>query len=169
MVGEQCPGTVKISCIGVDLLILRWRYNGNNDIVTFFSDNLAPLTLFSNNRAFVKAELLSTSQNPVDLNFANFSSELSVDVSSLQMESVTSITCGDPGNFKIIPVDVEIIQETEPESPNGTNVTALYEFGLLTNVIVSWEKLVSYTRSTYYANSVLSSYMHKSCQIMSNR
>ncbi len=143
LVGEQCPGTVKISCNGVNLSILRWRFNGNTDVITFFSANVAP-SPFTNNPAFISVELLSATPDPLDPDFANFSSELVVDVSKLQTESITSITCGDPDIFKMIPVDVEIIQQTEPESPNGTNVTALYEFGSLTDVIVFWEKLVSY-------------------------
>ncbi len=140
LVGEQCPGTVKISCNGVDLSFLRWRFNGSTDVITFFS---AP-SPFTNNPAFISAKLLSTARNQLDQNVANFSSELVVDVAKLETERITSITCGDPDTFKIIPVDVEIIQETEPESPNGTNVTALYEFGSLTDVLVSWEKRVSY-------------------------
>ena len=123
LVGEQCPGIVKISCCGVDLSILRWRFNGNTDVVTFFSDNVAP-SPFINNPAFLNADLLSTAPDQLDPNFANFSSELVVDVSQLQTESINSIACGDPDTFKMIPVDVEIIQQTEPESPNGTNVTA---------------------------------------------
>ncbi len=140
LVGEHCSGTVKISCNGVDLSILRWRFNGNTDVITFFSANVAP-SPFTNNPAFISVELLSAEPGP---NFANFSSELVVDVSKLETESVTSITCGDPDTFEVIPVDVEIIQQTEPESPNGTNVTAFYEYGSLTDVIVYWEKLVSY-------------------------
>ncbi|XP_064406113.1 uncharacterized protein LOC135351103 isoform X2 [Halichondria panicea] len=140
LVGEHCPGTVKISCIGVDLSILRWRFNGSTDVVTFFSDNVAR-SPFTNNPAFISAELLSTAPDQLDPNFANFSSELVVDVSKLKTESITSITCGEPDTFKMIPVDIEIIQQTEPESPNGTNVKILYEDGSLTDVTVSWEKL----------------------------
>ncbi len=142
LVGEQCPGTVKILCYGVDLSVIRWRFNGSIDVITFFSDNVIP-SPFTNNPAFLNAELLSTTQDPVDPNFANFSSELVVDVSKLQTESINSIACGDLDTFKMIPIAVEIIQETEPESPNGTNVTALYEDGSLTDLIISWEKLVS--------------------------
>ncbi|XP_064406052.1 uncharacterized protein LOC135351061 isoform X3 [Halichondria panicea] len=141
LVGQLCPGTMKMFCYGIDLSILRWRYNGNIDIVTVFSDASAPFSFEINNPAFLSVELLSVAQDPVDPNFGNFSSELVVNVSQLQAVSVMSITCGDPDTFKMIPVDVEIIQQTEPESPNGTNVTALYEFGSLTDVIVSWEQL----------------------------
>ncbi len=142
LVGEHCPGTVRILCYGIHLSVIRWRYNGNTDVITFFSDNVAP-SPFTNNPAFLNAELLSATQDPVDPNFANFSSELVVNVSKLQTESINSIACGDLDTFKIIPVDVEILQQTEPENPNVTNVTALYEDGSLTDVIVSWEKLVS--------------------------
>ena len=131
-------------CHGIDLSFLRWRYNGNINIVTFFSDTEAPSSVNTNNPAFLSVELLSVAQDPVNRNFAKFSSKLVVDLSKLQTESVTSITCGDPNTFKMVLVDVEIIQETEPESPNGTNVTALYEGSILTDVIVSWERLVSY-------------------------
>ncbi len=142
LVGEHCPGTVRILCYGIHLSVIRWRYNVNTDVVTFFSDNVAP-SPFTNNPAFLNAKLLSATQDPEDPNFANFSSELVVDVSKLQTESITSIACGDPNTFKMIPVDVEIIQQIEPESPNGTNVTAVYEDGFLTDVSVSWKKLVS--------------------------
>ncbi|XP_064406089.1 uncharacterized protein LOC135351084 isoform X2 [Halichondria panicea] len=143
LVGEQCPGTVKILCYGINLSLLRWRYNGNIDILrsAFPSDTTAPSSVNTNNPAFVRVELLSVAQDPANLNFANFSSELVVNVSNLRTESVTNITCGDPGTSKMIPVDVEIIQQTEPESPIGMNVTALYEFGSLTDAIVSWKKL----------------------------
>ncbi len=144
LVGEQCPGSVKILCHGIDVSILRWRYNGNIHLVTFFSDTLPYLFVSTNNPAFLSVELLSALQDPVEQNFGNFSSELVLDVSQLQTENVTSITCGDPNTFVMIPVDVEIIQQTEPESPNGTNVTAFYEDGSLTDVIISWENLVSY-------------------------
>ncbi len=131
-------------CHGIDLSFLRWMYNGRINIVTFFSDTEAPSSVDTNNPAFLSVELLSVAQNPANQNFANFSSELVVNVSQLQTEGVTSLTCGDPNTFEMIPVDVEIIQQTEPESSNGTNVTALYEFGSLMDVTVSWEKLVSY-------------------------
>ena len=147
LVGEHCPGTVKILCSGIHLSFLRWRYNENIDIVpAFLSDTTAPASVNTNDPAFIRVELLSVAQDPAFPSFANFSSELVVNLLNLRTESVTNITCGDPNTFKMIPVDVEIIQETEPESPNGTNVTVLYEFGSLTDVIVSWEKLVSYTR-----------------------
>ena len=148
LVGEQCPGTVKISCYGIHLSILRWRYNGNIDIVpAFHTDTTAPSSVNLNDPVFISVELLSVAQDRAAPNFANFSSELVVNVSNLRTESVTNITCGDSGTSKMIQVDVEIIQQTEPEGPNGTNVTALYEFGSLTDVIVSWEKLVSYNNA----------------------
>ncbi len=144
LVGEHCPGTVKIFCYGIHLSILRWRYNGNIDVMSaFLSDTTAPSSVNLNDPAFIRVELLSVAQDPAFPSFANFSSELVVNVSNLRTGSVTSITCGDPGTSKMIPVDVEIIQKTEPESPNGTNVTALYEDGSLTDIIVSWGKLVS--------------------------
>ncbi len=145
LLGEHCPGTVKILCYGMNLSLLRWRYNGNIDILksAFPSDATAPSSVNTINPAFVRVELLSVAQDPVAPNFANFSSKLVVNVSNLRTENVSNITCGDLGTSKGIPVDVEIIQETEPESPNETNVTALYEFGSLTDAIVSWKKLVS--------------------------
>ncbi len=144
LVGEHCPGTAKVLCYGIHLSFLRWTYNGNIDIVSaFLSDTTSPSSVNPNDPAFIRVELLSVAQDPAFPSFANFSSELVVNVSNLRTESVINITCGDPNTFKMIPVDVEIIQQTEPESPNGMNVTALYEFGSLTDAIVSWEKLVS--------------------------
>ncbi len=68
-------------------------YNGSINIVTFFSDTEAPSSVDTNNPAFLSVELLSVAQNPANQNFANFSSELVVNVSQLQTEGVTSITC----------------------------------------------------------------------------
>ncbi|XP_064406435.1 uncharacterized protein LOC135351367 isoform X2 [Halichondria panicea] len=170
LVGEQCPGTVKILCNGVDLSFLRWRYNGKINIVTFFSDTEAPSSVNPSNPAFVRVELLSVAQDPAaDPSIANFSSELVVNVSNLR--TVSNITCGDPRISKRIPVDVEIIQETEPESPNETNVTALYGFGSLTDAIVSWKKLETrcpeFQTSLIYQVSLLDSGVvtvnHTSC------
>ncbi len=143
LVGDVCPGTVKIQCYGEDLSILRWRYNGNMNRVTFFSDAIAPSTIrITNNPAFLQAELLSVAPS-VDRNFANFSSVLIVHVAQLQLEGITNIVCGNPQTFESLPVDVNVIQEPVPETPSGTMVTAAYESGLLMEVIVSWNKQVS--------------------------
>ncbi len=75
-------------------------YNGSINIVTFFSDTEAPSSVDTNNPAFLSVELLSVAQNEANQNFANFSSELVVNVSQLQTEGVTSITCGGSKYFQ---------------------------------------------------------------------
>ncbi len=131
-------------CSGIDLEVLRWRYNVDTDIEEYFSD-AEPSKLAMpvvDNPAFLSVELLSVSQN-VDINFANFSSELTVNSSRLQSEGVTSIICGEPETSKAIQVDdVNVIQENVPERPNGVLVTAAYESGSLMELIVSWNKQV---------------------------
>ncbi len=93
LVGEQCPGTVKILCNGVDLSFLRWRYNGEINIETFFSDTEAPSSVNPSNPAFVyRVELLSVAQDPAaDSSIANFSSELVVNMSNLRTVSILHV------------------------------------------------------------------------------
>ncbi len=152
--GNVCPGIVTIVCSGVDLTFLRWRYNKNVNIVTYFTDSFVPSnSKIENIPAIVSAELLHKQNLPNSK--ANFTSKLIVNASELQTEGITSIVCGDPQTFKTIPTSVNVIQKSEPETPGGVAVSAVYESGLLMEVIVSWTQQVS-----SYNNKMLFLYMN---------
>ncbi len=51
--------------------------------------------------------------------------------------------------FETLPVDVNVIQERVPEIPSGVLLTAAYESGSLMEVIVSWNKQVSFSRYSF--------------------
>ena len=107
LVGPHCPGTVRLFCEGVDLSILRWRYNGNIDLITFFADATVPsVETITSSPAFISASLTNVAPNSGNPDFSNFSSELTVDISKLESESVNSIVCGDPSSFTSEPVDI---------------------------------------------------------------
>ena len=77
-----------------------------------------------------------------DSRFGNFLSILTVDLVQLEEQSVNSISCGDPGTSQTLPVNVVIIRETVPDSPNITRVDATYNSTGLRSVTVAWNKLV---------------------------
>ncbi|XP_064406596.1 uncharacterized protein LOC135351510 isoform X2 [Halichondria panicea] len=142
LVGEHCPGTVRLFCKGMDLTILRWRYNGGNGIYSFSTTDLPMIPILSSQGpSFVSVELLNVTQNPKDPRFAQFTSALFVDIAQLQAQNVASINCGDPGTITTEPVNVITLQPSVPNSPVITAVTATYKFGLLMTLEVSWMEL----------------------------
>ncbi|XP_064406580.1 uncharacterized protein LOC135351494 isoform X2 [Halichondria panicea] len=139
LVGEQCPGKVKLFCKGVDLSILRWRYNGGNEIYSSTTD--LPMISILSSPAFVSVELINVTQTPNDPRFGQFTSVLIVDIAQLQAQNIASINCGDPLTIDSKPVNVITLQPSVPTSPTITAVTATYKFGLLMTLEVSWMEL----------------------------
>ncbi len=139
---ENCPGIVTLLCEGVDINQLRWRYNGDNNIVIYSSDS-SPSQNQPSQTAFLSVELVEISQNTVDPNRANFTSILTANLSRLQSDNVMEIECGDAATFQIEPVNVRIIDRSEPRNPSFSMVTVEYQFEELSSVQVQWRKSVS--------------------------
>ncbi len=142
LVGEHCPGTIRLFCEGIDLSFMRWRYNGVSDIYSFRTTD-QPMGLELSNSAFVHVELINVTQTPNDARFARFTSVLIVDIAQLEVQNVFNINCGDPGTIATEPVDVITLQLSVPSSPVISAVTATYKSGLLMTLNVSWMDLVS--------------------------
>ncbi len=139
---ENCPGIVTLLCEGVDINQLRWRYNGDTNII-IYSSNMAPSQSQPSQTAFLSVELVAISQNPVDPNRANFTSILIANLSLLQSDNVMNIECGDAATFQIKPVHVQIINQSRPRDPKFSVVTTEYQPERLNSVQVQWRKSVS--------------------------
>ncbi len=78
LIGEHCPGTVRLFCEGVDLTQLEWRlyYGDNYSSKTFVSDSVNGTKQVFNDSSLVSAsvELVQVSQDRISKLFANFSS-----------------------------------------------------------------------------------------------
>ena len=141
LVGEHCPGTIRLLCEGVDLTTLRWRYNGDNVIYSFSTTDL-PMNSVTTNPAFINVELKFVASTPNDERFGNFVSVLTADIAQLQSQNVGNINCGDPGTIDTEPVNIRILQPSIPITPRVSSVAATYLFGTLQTIDVSWIKLV---------------------------
>ncbi len=144
LVGEHCPGTVRLFCEGVDLVHLRWTHNENNLIYDFQTDSETssdPIPLLR--PEFLSVQLRAVSQSLL-------SSVLTVDVEQLQLQGVTSISCGDVATIRTIQVDPIIIHETTPDSPKVSSISARYHSGLLNSLQISWIKLVIQVITHHY-------------------
>ena len=141
LVGPHCPGTVRLFCEGVDLTSLRWRYNGNMPVISYFPDGTSTNQL--DQTIYFIIEIKAVKQNPNDLNLANFSSCLTVNLSELQSNNITEISCGNPGLSQIEPVNVSIIEPSIPNSPTIARVTTEYQSGELDTLEIEWAKSVS--------------------------
>ena len=75
LVGEQCPGTVRLFCEGVHLTSLRWSYNTTNEEIHSFHPDSVISTQTVPNPAFISVDLRAVLQS-VEPNFGNFSSTL---------------------------------------------------------------------------------------------
>ena len=140
LVGPHCPGTVRLFCEGVELTSLRWRYNGAMNIISYFPDGL---TMSTPQLLITTVQLIAVEQNQNNPILANFSSILTVNLSQLQSQNVTEISCGDPRKSKVEPVDISIIEPGIPDSPTIIRVTAGYESRELSSVEITWKKSVS--------------------------
>ncbi len=137
LVGEFCPGTVRLVCEGVELTNLRLKYNDSVEIISFFPDS-PPLTETNlNNRAFVSVQLKSVSKH---LLVANFSVYLTVDLLELQAQNIMSISCGNLDVISIKAVNINITPENVPDIPHITAVNVIYQSGFLSLLEVIWNK-----------------------------
>ena len=141
LVGEHCPGTIRLFCEGVDLTTLWWRYNEDNVIYSFSTTDL-PMSFVPPNPAFINVELKFVTSNPNDERFGNFVSVLTANIAQLQSQNVENINCGDPGIIDTEPVNIRILQPSIPITPRVSSVAATYHFGTLRTIDVSWIKLV---------------------------
>ncbi len=121
-------------CEGVDLTILRWSYNSTNKDITFFHPDDQAETITSMLAPFIESvELSKVTQSP-QRNLGKFSSILTLNISQLEKQHITEITCGDPETSHNIPINVRLRQQLLPETPRLMNTA--YEYPELT---VSWE------------------------------
>ncbi len=118
LVGEHCPGTIRLFCEGVDLTILTWSYNGESYVIhSFAPDNIIPASIrLSLESPFQYVQLTHASRSLADQRFSNFSSVLTVKLSQLQEHNVTDITCGDPEIHHSLDVNVTIKEPRIPVS-----------------------------------------------------
>ena len=117
---------------------MRWRYNGALNEIDSFDTNDSPTITTPSNPAFLSVELTEVTQLS-NMRFANFTSILTVDMMQLQEQNVADINCGDPGTIGTLPVD---LQPNVPLRPNITTLSAIYQSRVLTNITVSWQRLV---------------------------
>ena len=155
LVGEHCPGTVRLFCEGVDLEYLRWTYNATmpveDPVIQVILPSDADMTPFVESVAFrnpafltVEVDLVST-KTINEISVANFFTILTVDLAQLAQQNITSITCGQLGHLTdSLAVNVTILRPSfiAPRTLNITSVIASYQFGSLSSVEVQWTKMV---------------------------
>ena len=152
LAGLHCPGTVRLFCEATDLSGLRWTYNGSVEIITYFSDSVpfSQTDQSLSSAAFPDVSLTAITPNPGELGFANFSSLLVADLANLEALAITDITCGDGLTFETEEVNVRIRNLTS-DNPNITNVESVYSNGILSNLQVTWKRIVSFLCVTKHA------------------
>ena len=144
---------MKLVCEGVDLEGLCWRYSSPNstkyvNIFKFLVD-ASPQIFLSNitNPAFLSVQLVTVSRSP-ELNMANYSSILTVDLLALEKQNITSITCGDVVTYMRI-----LVSDIKVWDPVNTMITAIYQLGDLTSIEVQVRNLVSF--NSHRVNCIL--------------
>ena len=141
LVGPHCPGTVRMFCEGVDITLLRWRYNENMDTIAYYPDGTR--TTQPTESAFFSVQLWMVEQDPNNPNMGTFFSSLTVNISQLQSNNIGEISCGAPGILQVEPVNVSIIEPGIPSTPMITMVTATYQDGGLSRIEAKWTESVS--------------------------
>ena len=144
LVGEHCPGTVRLFCEGVDLTLLEWKFYHDDNMYLlkrFDTDSVNETTKVFNDSTLVSAsvELVELSQDKILRIFANFSSVLSLDISQIAIgiQKVFKIRCGDAQKFNETLVNISIVEETVP---NVYNFSVSINTSILT---VTWNQYVS--------------------------
>ena len=147
LVGEHCPGTVRLFCEGVDLTLLEWRFyhDGNMYLLKrFHTDSVNETRKVFNDSTlvFASVELVNLSQNRMSILFANFSSILSLNISQIPIgiHNVFRIRCGDLLNFNETLVNISIVEET---LPNVYNFSVSVNTSISTILTVTWNQYVS--------------------------
>ncbi len=150
LVGEHCPGTIRLFCEGVDLTVLDWRLYHDDDMYIsehFDIDNANETTKCFNDSTLdqvsASVQLVNLSRGNI-MTFANFSSVLILYISqkSIGIRNVFRISCGDALNFNETSVNISIVQETVPNVYNfsvsiNTSMSAIY------TLTVTWNQYVS--------------------------
>ena len=133
---------MRLICVGTGLTFLRWSFNSDAIIVTFTPDDLlGTVTTTLTNPAFISVELTKVVQSSNEI-FGNFSSTLTVDLSEVVRQTVTSIKCGDPVTFDAENINLDIVEEAIPEAPVFSGLQAIqHEMGSR-GVKVSWKQVV---------------------------
>ncbi len=149
LVGELCPGTVRLFCEGVDLTLLQWRlyYGDNYSSKKFVSNSVNGTKQVFNDSPLVSAfvELVQVSQDRISKVFANFSSILTLELSQMAIEihNITRISCGDAVNNNDTSVNISIIEDTLPNIFNmsvSIDTSSIHAIVMLT---VTWNQYVS--------------------------
>ena len=149
LVGEHCPGTVRLFCEGVDLTLLEWRfYHDDNEykLKHFDTDSVNDTTKVFNDSTLVSAsvELVQLSQDRISRTFANFSSILSLNIQiPIGIHNVFRIRCGDALNFNDTLVNISIVEETLPN---------VYNFSVSVNTSISTIDILTVTWNQYVSS-----------------
>ncbi len=114
LVGEHCPGTVRLFCERVDLTQLEWRlYHAENiNFFKTFSPDSVNETRNVSILASASVELIRVSQDRISKVFANFSSILTLELSQTAIEiiNITRISCGDAETNNDTLVNISIVK-----------------------------------------------------------
>ncbi len=51
--------------------------------------------------------------------------------------------CGDPATYQMIPIDVQVRQQSQPKDPQQINIQTTVESSASILLLISWEPLVS--------------------------
>ena len=147
LVGEYCPGTVRLFCEGVDLTQLEWRlYHVENiNFFKIFSPDSLNETRNVSILASASVELVRVSQDRISKVFANFSSILTLELSqtAIEIQNITRISCGDPETTNDTMVNISIVKETLPNVSNFSvriNTSSVPSIFILA---VTWKQYVS--------------------------
>ena len=141
LVGPHCPGNVTLFCEGMDLTTLKWKYNENMDVISYFPNEKSSTQPTVSAFFIVQLKVVQQDQNnPV---IGNFTSSLTVNILQLQSNNVSKISCGTPGLFLQVETgNVSIIEPGIPSTPTITMVTATYQDRELNSIEVKWAKSV---------------------------
>ncbi|XP_064406172.1 uncharacterized protein LOC135351151 isoform X2 [Halichondria panicea] len=153
LVGEHCPGTVRLFCEGVDLTLLEWKFYHDDNMYLlkrFDTDSVNETTKVFNDSTLVSAsvELVELSQDKILRIFANFSSVLSLDISQIAIgvQKVFKIRCGDAQNFNETLVNISIVEETVPN---------VYNFSVSINTFILTVTWNQYAKCSQYQEEIL--------------
>ncbi len=146
LVGELCPGTVRLFCEGVDLTVLQWRlyYGDNYSSKKFVTDSVNSTKQVFNDSPLVSAsvELVQVSQDRISKVFANFSSILTLELSQMAID-ITRISCGDAVNNNDTSVNISIVEETLPNISNFSVIIDTSSNNAIDMLTVTWNQHVS--------------------------
>lgn len=144
--------SVILICEGIDLEQLQWSYTPANSYnfservklgEPFLADDppqdFASTLRDNNNLAFLTVQLITVSRHYESNTTANFSSILTVDLLELEKQGISSISCGDVGTN-----EEKLVSDITVWDIFNTEITAVYQFGALTNIEVQLRNLVSY-------------------------